>query len=151
MLIEVKPGIVLTSLMKISLEVGTGEKIHPRHPAQRQGLESRDRKLANAARGGGRQIGWNTNVGAVGINIFRVVAVKAVSLLDDDLAGNRRGGIVIAEHGAFELASFAGGLKQDFTIVLESVGERWARACAAPVTRVMPIEEPSALGLTKSG
>ena len=72
------------------------------------------------------QRGGNLDLGAVGIDVLRFVAVKLVASLDDDLAGDRRLGPFVAEHRAFQLAPLAGGLDQHLAVVREGVLERRA-------------------------
>ena len=131
-------------------QIGAGEEIHARHPANRERAERRDRERADALAHGARKVGGNPDLRAVRIDVLRLVAVELMAALDDRFSDSRSLGAIVAEYGAFQLAPLAGRFDQDLAIVLERVLDARLRS-AGRLTLLTPIDEPSAFGLTKTG
>jgi hypothetical protein len=82
----------------------TQEEVDASQPAAFERLEGRDRKslrLTNLFRAERRR---NFQARAV-IDVLGVVGIKAVRMIHDNLARDGRDRLVVAEHGAFDLAA----------------------------------------------
>ena len=79
------------------------EEVDTSHAGQVERLERVDAQATHAIDDFLRQICRNSGCGTTRVEIFRLVRVEAVGVRDDDLAGQRGLGFVVAEDGAFDL------------------------------------------------
>ena len=82
--------------------------------------------------------------------VLRLVVVPLV-VRDDDLAGQRRDRLEVAEHADLDLGPVDELLDEHLLVVLERESRRRPGAPSSSCAFVIPTLEPSRAGLTKQG